>query len=207
MSVVPCALVLWLADNGSVTHVVLSSMSRHFSEGFRFFQGPSGTQVWSDAVVDLILLAANFAFFAFLFLVALLFFERLGPWLAALVADALAMPAALFATRDATMFIGWILKLGYGFVAHDCFQHFCGGKALPFKGSAPAATEYEFGHESETPDSVSGAGLENELPFHELGTSGPGAGSVIDLFKELAGQVRRHAHPVGFVACSKFSAI
>ena len=36
-----------------------------------------------------------------------------------------------------------------------------------------------------------------ELPFHELKTSGPGAGSVNDLFNELAAQVRRHAHPVG----------
>ena len=80
--------------------------------------------------------------------------------------------------------------MGYGFVARDCF-HFCGGKALPFLGSAPAATENEFGYESETPDSVSGAGLDNELPFHELETSGPGAGSVNDFFKELAarGQV------------------
>ena len=41
--------------------------------------------------------------------------------------------------------------------------------------------------------------MEIELPFHELETSGPGAGSVNDLFKELAArcQVRRHAHPVG----------
>ena len=60
------------------------------------------------------------------------FFERLCPWLAALVADALAMPAALFPTPDAMMFIGWIFQLGYGFVARDCFQHFLrwGGLAL-----------------------------------------------------------------------------
>ena len=96
-------------------------------------------------MVDLILLAA--ALFAFLFLVALPFFERLCSWLAALVADALAMPAALFATPDATMFIGWIFQLGYGFVARDCFQHFCGGEALPFMGTAPAATENEFGYD------------------------------------------------------------
>ena len=85
--------------------------------------------------------------------------------------------------------------MGYGFIARDCFQHFCGGEALPFMGSAPAATENDFGYELEIPDSVSGAGLEYE--FHELKTSGPGAGSVNDLFKELGDQVRRHAHPVG----------
>ena len=143
------------------------------------------------------MLAASFALLAFLFLVALPFPERLCPWLAALIADAAAMLDALFATPDATMFFGWIFQLGYGFVARDCFQHFCGGEALPFMGSAPAATENEFGYESEIPDSVSGAGLEYELPCHELKTSGPGAGSVSDLFKELAAQVRRHAHPVG----------
>ena len=170
-------------------------------------------------MVDVILLAATFASIAFLFLVVLPFFERPCPWLAALVADALAMRAALFATPDATMYIGWIFQLGYEFVALDCFQHFCGGEALFFMGSAPASAENEFGYESETPDSASGAGLENEfhfnvseisgpvtgarveneLPFHELETSGPGAGSVNGLFKELAarGQVRRHAHPVG----------
>ena len=62
-------------------------------------------------------------------------------------------------------------------------------------GSAPAAMENDFGYELEIPDSVSGAGLEYE--FHELKTSGLGAGSVNDLFKELVDQVRRHAHPVG----------
>ena len=144
---------------------------------------------------DLILPAAPFALLAFLFLVALPFPEWLCPWLAALFADAAAMLDALFATLDATMFFGWIFQLGYGFVARDCFQHFCGGEALPFMGSAPAATENDFGYELEIPDSVSGAGLEYE--FHELKTSGPGVGSVNHLFKELVDQVRRHAHPVG----------
>ena len=118
-SVVPCEFVLWLAGSGSVTHVVSGPTSRQISEGFRFFQGPSGTQVWSDEMVDLVLLAATFALLAFIFLVALPFPERLCPWLAALFADALVTP-------DATMFIGWIFQLGYGFVARDCFQHFCG---------------------------------------------------------------------------------
>ena len=109
---------------------------------------------------------------------ALPFPESLCPWLAALFADAAAMLDALFATPDATVFFGWIFQLGYGFVARDCFQHFRLGEALPFMGSAPAATENEFG----------------ELPFHELKTSGPGAGSVNDLFNELAA-------PCWVVAC------
>ena len=141
------------------------------------------------------MLAASFALLAFLFLVALPFPEWLCPWLAALFADAAAMLDVLFATLDATMFFGWIFQLGYGFVARDCFQHFCGGEALPFVGSAPAATENDFGYELEIPESVSGAGLEYE--FHELKTSGPGAGSVNDLFKELVDQVWRHATLLG----------
>ena len=163
MSVMPCAFVFWLAGNSFVTHTVLDSSIEMFQqkfEGFRFVQGPSGTQVWSDVLEDLILPAASFALLAFLFLVALPFPETLCLWLAALIADAVAMLDALFATPDATMFFGWIFQLGYGFVARDCFQHFCGGEALPFMGSAPAATENEFGYESEIPDSVSGAGLE-----------------------------------------------
>ena len=58
----PCAFVLWLAGNGAVTRVVLGSMSRHISEGFRSFHGPfSGTQVWSDEMVDLACRALCFA--------------------------------------------------------------------------------------------------------------------------------------------------
>ena len=205
MSVVPCAFVLWLAGNGSVTLSVLGSMSRHISEGFRFVQGPSGTQVWSDVLEDLILPAASFALLAFLFLVALPFPEWLCPWLAAMVADAAAMLDVLFATLDATMFIGWIFQLGYGFIARDCFQHFCGGEALPFVGSAPAATENDFGYELEIPDPVSGAGLEYD--FHEVKTSGLGAGSENDLFMELGDQVRRHAHPVGLRHAPSFQQI
>ena len=126
---------------------MLGPIPQHVSKVFRFVQGPSGTQVWNVEVVDLILLAAPFALLAFLFLVALPFPER--PLLAALFADALAMPDALFATLDATLFIGWIFQLGDGFVARDCFQHFC-GEALPLMGLAPTAAKNEFGYESET---------------------------------------------------------
>ena len=111
-----------------------------------------------------------------------------------MVADAAAMLDVLFATLDATMFIGWIFQLGYGFIARDCFQHFCGGEALPFVGSAPAATENDFGYELEIPDPVSGAGLEYD--FHEVMTSGVGAGSENDLFMELGDQVRRACPPL-----------
>ena len=129
----------------------------HVSTHFRRFPlrpRSSGTQVWSDVLEDLILPAESFALLAFLFLVALPFPEWLCPWLAAMFADAAAMLDVLFATLDAMMFFGWIFQLGYGFIARDCFQHFCGGEALPFMGSAPAATENDFGYELEIPDSV-----------------------------------------------------
>ena len=62
-------------------------------------------------------------------------------------------------------------------------------------GFAPAAAEDEFGYESEseTTGLVFGAGVENELPYHELETPGPVAGFENDLLKEVAarGQVRR----------------
>ena len=178
-----------------------------FQKGFRFFQGLfSGTQVWSDEMVDLIWLAAPFALFAFLLLVALPFSERLCPWLAALFSDAFLMPP------DATLFIGWIFQLGYGFVARDCFQHLCGGVALLLMGFAPAAAEDEFGFESDASGPVAGAGAENELRSNVSETTGPVAGTrvenelpdhesgfVNDFLEEVAsrGQVRRHAHPDG----------
>ena len=63
-------------------------------------------------------------------------------------------------------------------------------------GSGLAAAENELGHESETPGSVSGAGVENEFHFNVSETSGPAIEN--DLLKEVAArQVWRHAHPVG----------
>ena len=97
------------------------------------------------------------------------------------------------ACRDAVR--RWIFQLGYGFVARDCFQHFC----FALDGLCPAAAEDDFGYESETSGPVSGAGAENEFHFKVLETSGPVAGFENDLLEEVAarGQVRRHAHPVG----------
>ena len=131
---------------------------------------------------------------------ALPFSEKLCPWLATLLFDAFLTPP------DATLSTGWIFQLGYGFVARDCFQHFCGGVALPLMDFAPASAEDDFGYEPDASGPVSGAGAENE--FHLLDTSGPVAGNelpdhesgfVNDFLGEVAsrGQVRRHAHPVG----------
>ena len=96
----------------------VSAHFRRFSLLPRSLRHP-GMEVWSVEMVDLILRAAPFALLAFLFLVALPFPERLCPWLAALFSDAFSMPLV------ATLFVGWIFQLGYGFVARDCFQHFC----------------------------------------------------------------------------------